>query len=341
MLRTDLLRPPGFDRGVLRSRSSRSLVAAALIAALALCARHGRRRSSLAAGREHRVGASRLGAAWAIAAAPAGADRARARARAFVARRRRRSTTRREIAERLAALWRRTIGIDVRTTWWTDGDALVDDRAAASAGSSSRTSRRGSVDARRSRSRPCDLATMRLGALRPRLEALVAARGATLIVPLVDRGELVGLVEARSRRRAARARARARRRVGARRGARADVRRARARGGARARDRARGRDRRGAARCRPRRAATTSSAAGRSPPSTARRRARPARAGRRRCSPTAGSRCSSTEAQAHGVPAALATAALTGAFAAATHGGAARELTLDELSPRCARAARA
>ena len=43
---------------------------------------------------------------------------------------------------------------------------------------------------------PGDLATMRLGTLRPRLEALVRGHGATLIVPLIDRGALVGLVEA-------------------------------------------------------------------------------------------------------------------------------------------------
>src|SRR5206468_12682893 len=41
-----------------------------------------------------------------------------------------------------------------------------------------------------------DLATMRLGPIRPRLEAVVAERGATLLVPLIDRGALVGLVEA-------------------------------------------------------------------------------------------------------------------------------------------------
>src|SRR5262249_48829160 len=42
-----------------------------------------------------------------------------------------------------------------------------------------------------------DLATMRLGELRPKLEALGTAHGAGLIVPLVDRGQLIGLVEAR------------------------------------------------------------------------------------------------------------------------------------------------
>ncbi len=41
-----------------------------------------------------------------------------------------------------------------------------------------------------------DLATTRLGSIREKLEAVVAARGATLFVPLVDRDHLVGLVEA-------------------------------------------------------------------------------------------------------------------------------------------------
>jgi hypothetical protein len=41
-----------------------------------------------------------------------------------------------------------------------------------------------------------DLATMRLGSIRPKLEAMIAARGATLVVPLLDRGTLVGVVEA-------------------------------------------------------------------------------------------------------------------------------------------------
>jgi len=41
-----------------------------------------------------------------------------------------------------------------------------------------------------------ELATMRPDAMRSKLEAVIAARGATLFVPLVDRGALVGLVEA-------------------------------------------------------------------------------------------------------------------------------------------------
>jgi len=41
-----------------------------------------------------------------------------------------------------------------------------------------------------------DLATMRIGAIRPKVEALVSANAATLIVPVLDRGTLVGICEA-------------------------------------------------------------------------------------------------------------------------------------------------
>ena len=43
---------------------------------------------------------------------------------------------------------------------------------------------------------PGDLATMRLGEIRPKLERVVSGRGATLLVPLLDRGTLIGIVEA-------------------------------------------------------------------------------------------------------------------------------------------------
>ena len=136
-----------------------------------------------------------------------------------------------KIAERLAALWKRT----------------------------RRHRRRGSrAGATRSTSTPelaawlvahpqpfavVELATMRLGEMRAPLEALGKDDPAGLIVPLVDHDELVALVEAQYSQGAARCRARARRRIGASGGARVHVRRARPQGGARARDRARGRGR--------------------------------------------------------------------------------------------------
>ena len=83
-----------------------------------------------------------------------------------------------KITERLSALWQKSVGIAVRAlrtdpldpevaAWFVKNpDALA----------------------------TSDLGTMRLGALRPRLEALAAR--AALLVPLVDRGEVVGLAVA-------------------------------------------------------------------------------------------------------------------------------------------------
>lgn len=97
------------------------------------------------------------------------------------------------VAERLAGLWR-TVGIEVRVVWRVEGDQLVDITSGApwplDPLVASWLATHGDAVA------PGDLATIRLGALRAPLEALVATHGATLLVPLVDRGALVGLVEA-------------------------------------------------------------------------------------------------------------------------------------------------
>ena len=98
------------------------------------------------------------------------------------------------ISERLAALWQRTLKFDVRRTSLVDGEALVDVV----------TGEQRPLDRERAawfvrHSQPLavsDLATMRLGAIRGRLEALGADHPDALIVPLVDRDELVGIVEA-------------------------------------------------------------------------------------------------------------------------------------------------
>ncbi|HET9991258.1 MAG TPA: SpoIIE family protein phosphatase, partial [Kofleriaceae bacterium] len=87
-----------------------------------------------------------------------------------------------KIAERLATLWKRTIGIDTRTTRW--GDA-VDVTPALAAWLVEHAQPFAIVE----------LATMRLGAMRGPLEAL-GKDPAGLIVPLVDHDELVALVEA-------------------------------------------------------------------------------------------------------------------------------------------------
>ena len=84
-----------------------------------------------------------------------------------------------KITERLTALWQKSIGIAVRRVRTTGFDPEVAAWFVRNPEALALT----------------DLATMRLGPLRPKLEALGA--DATLLVPLVDRGELVGLVEAR------------------------------------------------------------------------------------------------------------------------------------------------
>jgi hypothetical protein len=93
------------------------------------------------------------------------------------------------IAARLAALWAR-IGVTVRAVWRMDEGALVQ------IGADARWELEPAVEAWLvAHAAPLvasDLATMRLGELRPALEAL----DAPLVVPLLERGALVGLVEA-------------------------------------------------------------------------------------------------------------------------------------------------
>ena len=97
------------------------------------------------------------------------------------------------MVQRLAALWQ-PLKIVLRGAWRVDGDVLVEVAQGT----------RWPLDAEVSAwivehpdaIAPGDLATMRLGALRPKLEQLVGAHGATLVVPLLDRGALVGIVEA-------------------------------------------------------------------------------------------------------------------------------------------------
>jgi hypothetical protein len=88
------------------------------------------------------------------------------------------------IAERLATLWKRTIGIDTTKIRWGDAVDFTPELAAWLA----------------AHPQPfaiVELATMRLGAVRGALEALGKDDPAGLIVPLVDHDELVALVEAR------------------------------------------------------------------------------------------------------------------------------------------------
>ena len=220
-----------------------------------------------------------------------------------------------KIAELLAALWQRALGVGVRATWWRDGEAL------ARIGGRERWEPPPEAVAWLVRNpdalAPRELATMRLGALRGPLEALAAAHGASVIVPLVDRDELVGLGEA-DYDRALRETERATIAESAQAAARALTFVQLARAAARERDTAREVEIADALRLQ----ATVSRAAVLGGWAVA---------GEYRTAPrTTGAGWSAieladgrlallvTEAQAHGVAAALATAALTGAFSAAT-----------------------
>ena len=101
-----------------------------------------------------------------------------------------------KISDRTAALWKASIGIELRAMWWFDGDP----EGFAQIGEPVRWKLDPALAAwlvvHREALAVSDLATMRLGSLRARIEALGTTHGAGLIVPLVDRGELVGLVEA-------------------------------------------------------------------------------------------------------------------------------------------------
>ncbi|HUJ62126.1 MAG TPA: GAF domain-containing protein [Kofleriaceae bacterium] len=230
-----------------------------------------------------------------------------------------------KLAERLGGLWQKAIGIQLRALWWRDGGALVsaaggarwpiDDKLAGW------LARHGEALA------ITELGTMRLGAMRAPLEALGAAHGAALIVPLIDRDELVGLVEA-DYATALREDERGLVAESARATARALTFAALARAAERERETAREVEIADALR---RQASVSHDAElGRwSVVVEYRAAARTTGAGWS-ASELADGRLAVmiTEAQAHGVAAALATAAVTGAFAAATAGAG---VTLDQL----------
>lgn len=229
-----------------------------------------------------------------------------------------------KVTEQLTTLWKKAIGIKVDALWWMDRGVLTKKGATWPITDEVKAwlVQHGDPLAQ------SDLLTMRLGALRDGIEGLCKAHGTTLIVPLIDRGELVGLVEAdynqalRDAERnliaeSARAAARALTFVGL------------ARAAARERDTAREVEIADALRLQA--SASRDANLGRW---TVAAEYRPA-------ARTTGAGWSTlelpdgrlallvTEAQAQGVAAALATAALTGAFAAATAGTA--PVTLDRL----------
>jgi hypothetical protein len=231
----------------------------------------------------------------------------------------------RKIDEKLAALWQESLAMDMQALWWRDGDELT------------------THDRRRWKLDPevvewliknpdplasVDLATMRLGPIRAKIEALGTAHNADMIVPLSDRDELVGLAEVRFDKALREAE----------RGLVAESARAAARaltfvelGRVAARQRATAREVEVADALRLHASASREASLGRW-----------AVAGEyRTAGRTTGAGWSAieladgrlavlvAEAQAHGVAAALATAAITGAFAAATAGKG--TVTLDEV----------
>jgi len=214
-----------------------------------------------------------------------------------------------KISERLATLWQKSVGIALRRL---RTDALDPEVTAWLVRNPDAVA-------------TSDLATMRLGALRPKLEALAAS--ATLLVPLVDRGELVGLVEA-DYDKALRDAERGLVLESARAAARALTFVALSRDAARERETAREVEVADALRLQA--SASRDAELGRwAVVAEYRTAARTTGAGWS-ATELADGRLAllATEAQAHGVAAAIATAALTGAFAAATSTGA---ITLDEL----------
>lgn len=314
-LRSDLLRPQGLDRAALLEVAALGLVVAAIAAAVA--ATGAATPVAIAVGASL-VWAAALGVVWArTRGRPAPVARERALEQFVVGLGDLDSEPR--IAERLTALWRE-IEVGVRALLRVDGDRLVD----VATGEAHALDReiaawlvgytRGALLA------AADLGTMRLGGLRPRLEALAAGADA-LVVPLIDRGGLVGLAVAHHRG-ALREEERGLVIESARVAARALTYAALSRAAARELETAREVEVAEAMRLH----ASASRDDELGPWTVA--------AAYRTAARTTGAGWSAnlladgrlavlvTEAQAHGVAAALATAALTGAFAAATTGGA-------------------
>jgi hypothetical protein len=315
-LRSDLLRPRGVDRAALLEVGVLALVIAGLAAVVAVTGADAP--VAIAAGASL-VWVAALGAVWARQhARPVRVAQERALEQFVVSLGELDSEPR--IAQRLAALWQE-IGVEVQALLRADGERLVDVATGAAReldpDVAAWLARRGELLA------AGDLGTMRLGALRPRLEALTAAAGgaAALVVPLMDRGALVGLALAR---RAGVLREDERGLVieSARVAARALTYAALARAAARERQTAREVEVAEAMRLHA--SASRDDELGRWAVAAEYRTAPRTTGAGWSASLLADGRLAVlvTEAQAHGVAAALATAALTGAFAASTSGAA-------------------
>jgi len=299
VLRTDFLRPQGFDSSTAIELLAFTL-AAVLIEVLARALEGVT--PVVVATLTALVWTILTGAAWAVARvrrAPVAEDRAVSQ---FVARVTSLDTPA-KIAERLTVLWRNAAGIVVKQVR-TELDAIDRDVREWLVKNPDPVA-------------VTDLATMRLGALRPKLEALGGQ--ATLLVPLVDRGELVGLVEA-SYDKALRESERGQVAESAKAAARALTFIGLSQAAARERETAREVEVADALRLQA--SASRESELGKWAVAAEYRTAAHTTGAGWSASELSDGRLAllATEAQAHGVPAALATAALTGAFAAATIG---------------------
>ncbi|HEY1557431.1 MAG TPA: SpoIIE family protein phosphatase [Kofleriaceae bacterium] len=192
-LYTDLLRPQGFDReaGLEVAGFALALAVTGLLALSSV----GRSPVALAAAASLAWTAA-TGGAWAIGRARPVRVAGERELDQFVARV---SALDHEakIAELLGGLWQRAIGVVPRATWWRDparAGALV--RVGGGADWPLAPEVVAWLVAHGAPIAITDFATMRLGAMRAQLEQLGSAHGAALVVPLVDREELVGLVEA-------------------------------------------------------------------------------------------------------------------------------------------------
>ncbi len=195
-LRTDFLRPRGFDRGALVEVVAFAVTAAA-IAGIAFALPDSAPTLPFAATGSV-IWVIATASAWAIARrlhAPA----AQLRGDALVARIADLADET-ELAELVAAAWRDAIGVVPMAAWLANPAAAYELSAITGADPTARWSiDRDAATWLARHAEPVatvDLATTRLGPRRAAIEALGHAHGASLIVPLVDRGVLVGIIEA-------------------------------------------------------------------------------------------------------------------------------------------------
>jgi hypothetical protein len=189
VFKTDLLRPQGFDRSIAIELAMFG-ASAAVIAALALAI--GTASVIALATFSALAWAVGTGVAWSLVKARPVRVKGERELEQFMGRVAMYDDET-KIAERLGSLWQRAVGIAVKAMWWLDGNTL------RTTGGATWELDREAAEWLVQHGAPLaltDLATMRVGPIRAKIEALGAAHGATMLVPLTDRGQLVGLVEA-------------------------------------------------------------------------------------------------------------------------------------------------